>query len=107
MRRLPRVYVYLLFSREGRTYTGVTNDIRRRLSEHNAPTNSGWTRGQRWSILAVRAYLDRHSALLVEERLKAWRPWWQRNFERDPWIRQARPRLRELCRRHGIPHHLT
>jgi len=70
MERLPRFYVYLLLSDRGEIYTGYTRCIKRRLAEHNAPDNRGWTRGRRWYLLAVRMFLDRHSALRIERRIK-------------------------------------
>jgi putative endonuclease len=100
MRRLPRFYVYLLLSDRGEVYAGFTGDIRRRLKEHNAADNTGWTRGRRWHLLAVRCFLDRHSAAIAERQLKRSR------FDKSNWVRRQRRRLRELCRRHGIEHAL-
>ena len=83
MRHLPRFHVYLLWSPDdGTTYTGMTGDLRRRLREHNAPKNTGYTRGRRWRLLAVRCFLDRHSALLVERQLKKSR------YDKRNWIRR-------------------
>ena len=96
--RLPRFYVYLLLSEHGEIYTGYTANIRRRFSEHNSGDNGGWTRGRRWYLLAVRCFLDRHSALLVERQLK------RSKYEKRNWIRQERSRLRKLCTRHGVKH---
>lgn len=100
MRRLPRFYVYLLLSERGEVYAGFTGDIRRRLREHNAANNPGWTRGRQWHLLAIRCYLDRHSALISERQLKRSR------YDKSNWIRREQTRLRELCRRHGIEHEL-
>lgn len=106
MPHLPRFYVYLLLSDRGEIYTGYTANLRRRFRQHNAKNNRGYTRGRRWHLLAVRCFLDGDTALLFEERLKAWRPWWRRNYEKDAWLRRVRPRIRTLCERHGIrcPH---
>jgi len=105
MTRLPRVYVYLLLSREGRVYIGITNNLRRRFRQHNARDNQGYTRGQRWHLLAVRMFLDRDSAGLVEKQLKKWHRG-RGNWSLDGWIRRQRPRLRTLCGRYGIDHRL-
>lgn len=96
--RLPRFHVYLLLSERGEIYTGSTGDIRRRLREHNSHQNQGWTRGRRWRLLAVRCFMDRDSALLVERQLKRSR------YDKRNWIRGANSRLATLCRRHGIQH---
>jgi predicted GIY-YIG superfamily endonuclease len=98
--RLPRFYVYLLLSEHGEVYCGYTNCIRRRLREHNSPKNTGWTRERRWRLLAVRCFLDRHSATIVERNIKRSR------YDKRNWIQRERYRLRELCRRHGIDHSL-
>lgn len=97
MTRLPRFYVYLLIAREdGMIYTGYTSDLRRRFREHNAPTSTGFTRGRRWHLLAVTCFLDKHTALLFERRVKKSRRLKTR------WIKRI-GRLRTLCDRYGIP----
>jgi predicted GIY-YIG superfamily endonuclease len=101
MRRLPRFHVYLLLSEHGEVYAGFTGNLRRRLKEHNAKDNKGWTRDRRWRLLAVRCFLDRHSALLVERQLK------RSKYDKRNWLQRERHRLRELCRRHGITHALS
>lgn len=101
MRRLPRFYCYLLLSERGEIYCGYTNDIRRRFKEHNSPKNTGWTRGRRWHLLAVKCFLDDRSALLFERWVK------NRRWMKIAWLKHARPRLQTLCRRHGICHKLT
>ena len=96
MVHLPRFYVYLLLSDRGEIYCGYTNNIRRRLKEHNAASNSGWTRGrERWHLLALKMFLDRHSALLVEQKIK------KLKYDKRNWIKRT-GRLRTLCDRHGI-----
>lgn len=37
--------------------------------KHNAANNPGWTRGRRWHLLAIRCFLDRHSALISERQI--------------------------------------
>lgn len=109
MKRLPRFTVYLLLSRSGKTYIGMTFDLRRRFREHNAADNSGWTRGRRWHLVAVRHVLDRDSAALLERSLKR-RPSWRYskrvNWEFVRWIRGSRRRVQALCERYGINYRL-
>jgi predicted GIY-YIG superfamily endonuclease len=96
-RRLPRFYVYLLLCRDdGTTYTGYTANLRRRFKEHNSPTNTGYTRGRRWHLLAVTCFLDRDTALLFERRVK------RSGTRKRAWIKRVRRRLDTLCERHGI-----
>lgn len=101
MPRLKRYYCYLLLSERGEVYCGFTPDIRRRFKEHNSSQNTGWTRGRRWHLLAVKCFLDDRSALLFERWVK------KRPSMRPNWIKQERRRLRELCRRHSITHKLA
>ncbi|MEM8493987.1 MAG: GIY-YIG nuclease family protein [Planctomycetota bacterium] len=51
-------------------YTGQTNNLRRRLREHNAPDNTSYTKGRKWRLLATRCFPDRSSALRYERQLK-------------------------------------
>ena len=96
MTRLPRFYVYFLIAREdGMIYTGYTSNLRRRFKQHNAVENTGFTRGRRWHLLAVRCFLDRDTALLFERRVKK-----SRRFK-TRWIKRL-GRLRTLCDRYGI-----
>jgi putative endonuclease len=36
-------YVYVIKSKEGRYYIGSTQDVEKRLKQHNSPGNRGWT----------------------------------------------------------------
>lgn len=96
MRGLPRFYVYMLLSERGEVYTGSTRCIKQRLAEHNSPNNRGWTRGRRWHLLALKPFLDRHSALRVERQLKRSR------YDKRNWLARL-DRLDVLRQRHGIP----
>lgn len=89
--RLPRFHVYLLFSQKtGQVYLGYTSNLRRRIRQHNADDNAGWTkRGRPWRLLAVRTFFDRHSAQLTEQGLK------QSRYDKDNWLR-ALPRYAEF-----------
>ncbi len=63
--------VYLLICADGTTYIGVTNDIERRLQEHNAGRAAKYTRGRRpVELLGALQCPDRGEALRQEYRLK-------------------------------------
>lgn len=63
--------VYLLRCRDGSLYTGITNDLTRRLAAHRAGTASAYTRSRRPVRLAYREPLpDRRAALRREAVIK-------------------------------------
>ena len=68
-------YVYILQSIEDPEifYTGSTQDIERRLEEHNSSRNTGWTKNRKWKIVYLEAYLSRKYALRREKALKSGR----------------------------------
>ena len=59
--------VYLLRCRDGSLYTGITNDLDRRLTAHQAGTASAYTRSRRPLLLAYRESLPDRSAALKRE----------------------------------------
>lgn len=63
--------VYILRCADGTLYTGVTTDLKRRLSQHNAGTASACTRARRPVSLAwKRARFTRSAALVREAAIK-------------------------------------
>ncbi|OQY74191.1 MAG: hypothetical protein B6D44_05110 [Ignavibacteriales bacterium UTCHB2] len=64
-------YVYVIKSKEGFTYTGMTNDLEKRLVEHNEKTLSFWTkRGTNWELLYKEEFENKSEALKREKWLK-------------------------------------
>ncbi len=64
-------YVYIVRCRDGTLYTGVTNDLARRIAEHNRGTGCRYTRGRRPVRLSYReSFRDRSSALKREAGIK-------------------------------------
>jgi predicted GIY-YIG superfamily endonuclease len=71
-------YVYLLLSSDNCTYVGATNDLDRRLRQHNkeiaggaVATTSKVLKGEAWIRVAhVRGFPDRQAALQFEWRWK-------------------------------------
>jgi putative endonuclease len=68
-----RYYVYILASkRNGTLYTGVTNDIRRRVQEHRLGLNKGFTNQHQVHRLV---YVEQHAspteAITREKQIKA------------------------------------
>ena len=63
--------VYLLRCRDGSLYTGITNDLPRRLTAHEVGTGSAYTRSRRPLALAYREEQpDRGTALKREAAIR-------------------------------------
>jgi predicted GIY-YIG superfamily endonuclease len=66
-------YVYLLESEavKGQRYIGVTNDLERRLAEHNAGKSAHTSKFRPWRIVTHVAFSDENKAALFERYLKS------------------------------------
>jgi putative endonuclease len=65
------VYVLGTVTRTRRlTYVGWTNDIARRLAQHNGGTGARFTRGRSWILLHCERCVDRRTAMSREWHLK-------------------------------------
>jgi putative endonuclease len=64
--------VYILYSvSSGKTYTGYTNDLQRRLREHNETETKGYTlRYRPWIVVHTEEYSDGKGARSREKYLK-------------------------------------
>lgn len=62
-------YVYLIQNEIGEVYYGSTNDLRRRLAEHNGGKSPS-THGHRWGLVYYEAYSDEKDARFREQQLK-------------------------------------
>ena len=60
-------YVYILYSKSGeRTYVGFTNDIERRLREHNVSELKGFTlRYRPWQLIRKEEYHNKTEAMSI------------------------------------------
>jgi putative endonuclease len=52
------------------TYVGWTNNVERRLAQHNAGTGARSTRGRVWALLHVETFATRNEAMSREWHLK-------------------------------------
>ena len=86
-------WTYLLFSSRGEVYLGATKDLRARFRSHNSPHNTGFTRGRRWHLLAVRRFGTRKEAFDHEQRLK--------RSGKAKWKQSCIARAQEIARRWG------
>ena len=73
-------FVYILASkRNGTLYTGMTNNLERRMWEHKNGYVKGFTDKYRVKTLVwFEHHLDVHSAIAREKRIKRWRRAWKR-----------------------------
>ncbi len=64
--------VYVIKSNEGFRYTGMTEDLKNRLQEHNSKSKSFWTkRGNNWQIIFRKDFPTKTEALKFEKWLKS------------------------------------
>lgn len=67
-------YVYIMASRSRVLYTGVTNDLARRVEEHKQGLNSGFT--SRYGVTRLvyfEEFTDIRDAIAREKKVKDWR----------------------------------
>jgi len=84
-------YVYILSNKNNTVlYTGVTNNLKRRMSEHKTKLNKGFT--ARYNISKL-VYFEQFTyirqAILREKRIKKWKREWKEKliYEKNPkWI---------------------
>lgn len=67
-------YVYILASRSRILYTGVTNNLVRRISEHRQGSVKGFTSSYRiHRLVHFEIYRDVRAAIAREKEIKGWR----------------------------------
>ena len=68
-------YAYILYSASsGKTYTGFSNDLQRRLTEHNVSESKGFTlRYRPWVLIRSEIYSTKTEAMEREKFLKSGR----------------------------------
>ena len=65
------IYVYILQSAAGQSYIGFTDDLRKRVSEHNSGKCCHTAKYRPWTLLACVAVLDQETAVALERYLKS------------------------------------
>lgn len=92
-------YVYILASKKnGTLYTGVTNDLLRRVGEHKNDIKEGFTKKyQVHRLVYVEPHEDPYEAIVREKRIKKWNRQWKINLieEKNPGWRDLYEELRE------------
>jgi putative endonuclease len=89
-------YLYLIRCGDGTLYTGISNDVARRLAEHRSGKGARYLRG-RGPLALVRMIRvgDRSSATRIEARVKKF----SRTKKED--LIQGKTKIRDLGRRPG------
>ncbi|MBX3046614.1 MAG: GIY-YIG nuclease family protein [Anaerolineales bacterium] len=88
-----KYFVYILGSKTGTVYTGVTNDLERRMFEHKHGLLDGFTKSYRVNMLL---FYEEHDyiedAIRREKEIKAWR-----REKKDKLIASVNPHLEDLA----------
>jgi predicted GIY-YIG superfamily endonuclease len=88
-------WTYLLFSDRGRFYIGQTQDLPRRLAQHNARKKRraiSYRDGHKWELIDAREFQTREEALAYEARAK-------RPANRLAWVKENAERIKEIVNR--------
>ncbi len=86
-------YVYIMTNNSGTLYTGVTNDLERRVSEHRAKLVDGFAR--RYNITRLVHFettSDISEAIKREKQIKSWR-----RSKKIALIASMNPRWKDLA----------
>ena len=69
-------YVYILRSlKDKRFYIGFTDDLKKRVAEHNKNKNLSTKNRGPWRLIFYEAYLNKYDALRREKYLKSTKGW--------------------------------
>lgn len=88
-----KYYVYLLASKSGTLYVGVTNNLERRISEHKQALLSGFTKQYKVNLLVYYEEFDYiEDAIRREKQIKAWR-----REKKDALVDAVNPKWEDLA----------
>jgi putative endonuclease len=66
-------YVYIiktLSSKVSKTYAGYTNDLNKRLSDHNNNKGAKSTKGHKWELIYKKKFISKSKAMSYEYKIK-------------------------------------
>ena len=74
MKSIFNLIVYIVECSDGSYYTGVTNDLDRRIAEHNSALNpDSYTHDKtRVQLVFALGFNDRNLAIKFEKKIKGW-----------------------------------
>tara|TARA_B100000989_G_scaffold298821_1_gene290216 strand:+ start:2097 stop:2345 length:249 start_codon:yes stop_codon:yes gene_type:complete len=67
-----KFYVYMLktTSQKSITYVGYTNDIQKRLKQHNSNKGAKFTKGRKWKVIYLEKFTTKKEAISREYYIK-------------------------------------
>ena len=86
-------YVYIATNKSGTLYTGMTDDLVKRLIQHRTGSSRFTARYRIGKLLFYEVAADRHEALARERQIKGWL-----REKKMALIRSINPGLRDLSR---------
>ena len=92
---MHRYFVYILSSPTGTLYTGMTNDLMRRMYEHQNKMVDGFTK--KYNVIRLIYYEetgDVNQAIFREKQIKGWR-----RSKKLELVRSVNPTFRDLSER--------
>ena len=72
-RQLMRYFVYLIITSNKHnliSYVGYTNNIKKRLKDHNSSNGAKFTKGRKWKLAYIKGYYTKSKAMSEEYNLK-------------------------------------
>ncbi|MEK7064623.1 MAG: GIY-YIG nuclease family protein [Patescibacteria group bacterium] len=91
---VKRYWIYIMASRTGTLYLGVTNALERRIYEHKHDSIPGFSqRYQCHRLVYLEEYLDVRQAIEREKQLKSWN-----RSKKEALIRRLNPHWNDLAR---------
>ncbi len=66
-------FVYLILSKNKQktlSYVGYTNDLKKRLKQHNTSKGAKFTKGRKWILVYSKSYNSKSKAMKEEYKLK-------------------------------------
>ena len=84
-------WVYILRCADGSYYTGQTDDLERRVAEHQSGTWPGYTSSRRpVTVVYSEGFSTREEALACERKIKGWSRKKKEAMMRGDWAEVAR-----------------
>ena len=65
-----KFFVYLILNKNNTSYVGYTNNLKKRLKQHNSSKGAKFTRGKKWILIYSKEFLNKSKAMKEEYKLK-------------------------------------